>query len=104
MLTLIIIVVICALFGIATYAVLFQVGVLPGSEQPRGSERLPDQFDGGPTPLRRYGEPRTSPGVTAYLRGLPQGCLIAVLAAAALWFISWGIVLILALRILSSPY
>jgi hypothetical protein len=30
--------------------------------------------------------------------------MIAVMVAAAVWFIFWAIVLVLALRILSSPY
>lgn len=36
------------------------------------------------------------------LRELPQGCLIALIVAAALWFIAWTIVLVLALGILRS--
>jgi hypothetical protein len=37
------------------------------------------------------------------MRELPMGCLISLIAAGAIWFILWGIVLILALRLLRTP-
>ncbi len=35
-------------------------------------------------------------------RELPQGCLIALIVAASLWFIAWAVVLVLALGLLRS--
>lgn len=35
-------------------------------------------------------------------RELPQGCLIALIVAAALWFLAWTVVLVLALNLLRS--
>ena len=34
---------------------------------------------------------------------LPMGCLITLIVAGSIWFILWGIVLILALRLLRTP-
>ncbi len=36
------------------------------------------------------------------MRELPQGCLIALIVVATLWFIAWTVVLILALGLLRS--
>jgi hypothetical protein len=36
------------------------------------------------------------------LRELPQGCLIALIVFATLWFIAWAVVLVLALGLLRS--
>ena len=35
-------------------------------------------------------------------RELPQGCLIALIVAATLWFIGWTVILVLALGLLRS--
>ena len=37
------------------------------------------------------------------MREMPPGCLLSLIVAAAIWFILWGIVLILALRLLGTP-
>lgn len=37
------------------------------------------------------------------MRQLPVGCLLSLIVAASIWFILWGIVLILALRLLRTP-
>lgn len=37
------------------------------------------------------------------MRQLPPGCLISLILGASVWFILWGIVLILALRLLRTP-
>ncbi|CAN5153724.1 hypothetical protein BH24ACT1_BH24ACT1_00330 [soil metagenome] len=36
------------------------------------------------------------------MRELPQGCLIALIVAATLWFIGWTVILVLALGLLRS--
>lgn len=97
----------CALFGVLAYAVLLKTGLIPGSSTPlrgRGPETLPPEIDGSPRPLRRYGVSDSSGAVATRIRAMPQGCLVAILVTAAIWFLLWGIVLVLALRILSSPY
>ncbi len=87
---------VCVLFALATYGILYQLGVIPGS--PAAEQRSPSTSGfvlRARTPLEqaRRGE-----------RELPQGCLMAVLASAALWFLLWGVVLVLALRFLSDPF
>lgn len=68
----------CVVFGVILYLVFS--GVLSdGEERP--------SFGGG--------VPRMS--------GLPAGCLIALLVASAIWFVLWGVVLLLALRLLNTP-
>lgn len=37
------------------------------------------------------------------MRELSPGCLISLIVAASIWFILWGIVLLLALRLLRTP-
>ena len=37
------------------------------------------------------------------MKELPPGCLLGLIVAASIWFILWGIVLILALRLLRTP-
>lgn len=95
-----IIVVVCLLFGVATYGVLYQLGLLPGSP---GQVRSPEA---PPEPQPRRFDPRTRQdlGLSIARRELPQGCLTALIVGAALWFLLWGVVLVLALRVLSSPY
>lgn len=70
----------------AVYGFLYQSGLLesPGQRAASGSGRA---------------EPFRVPG----LGELPQGCLMAIVVAAFVWFVTWGIVLILALRFLRSP-
>ncbi len=63
--------------AIGVGAVLVQNGMLPGASG--DGVRLP------------------------HLPELPQGCLLALIVGAAVWFVLWGIVLILALRFLRTP-
>ncbi|HEX2699437.1 MAG TPA: hypothetical protein VHM89_04435 [Acidimicrobiales bacterium] len=37
------------------------------------------------------------------MRELPPGCLLGLIVAASIWFILWGIVLLLALNLLRTP-
>lgn len=37
------------------------------------------------------------------MKELPPGCLVTLIVAGAIWFILWGIVLLLALRLLNTP-
>jgi hypothetical protein len=95
-----IIVVVCILFGLATYAVLYQLGLLPGS--PGQTEVL--ERPGELRPRRFDPQTRQELGVSLVRREYPQGCLTTLIVAATLWFVLWGVVLVLALRVLSSPY
>ena len=90
----VILVVVCLLFAVATYFILYQLGVVPGppGTDDRTAGASPFSF-GTRSPLERAQSDRE----------WPQGCLISVLVAAGLWFLLWGVVLILALRILSDP-
>lgn len=37
------------------------------------------------------------------MKELSPGCLITLIVAGSIWFVLWGIVLLLALRLLSTP-
>ncbi len=75
---LIFILVVCVIFGVVVYAA-FATGLLSGESEP----------------VSFRGVPR--------LRDLSPGCLMALIVAGAVWFILWGIVLLLALRLLRTP-
>ncbi len=101
----ILVVFLCLIVAAVVYAVLAQTGVLPGPVQQNrvGASdefRLRPQGFGSPLPPTI-----ARPLSRAFrLRELPQGCLITLIVAGAVWFLLWGIVLILALRFLRSPY
>lgn len=62
---------------IGVCAVLVQAGILPGgSGEGFRVPRLPE---------------------------LPPGCLLAIIVAATVWFLAWGIVLVLILQFLRQP-
>lgn len=91
----VVILVVCLLFAGVTCYILYQLDVLPGRPGTEGATpRWAPPFGGG-TPLRQAQRAD---------REWPRGCLIAILVGAALWFVLWGVVLILALRVLSNPY
>lgn len=92
----VVIVLVCVLFAVGTCFILYQLGVVPGA--PDAGERqwwATQRTPGGRTPLQdaRRGD-----------REWPQGCLIGILVGAGIWFLLWGVVLILALRVLSNPF
>ena len=89
MLTFLLIVFGSLIVGVAVYGLLSQTGVLPTLTDTR--ERTPSS-----SPLAE--------GRVPHLRELPQGCLIAIILAALVWFALWGLVLFLALRFLRSPF
>lgn len=92
---LIVIILVCVVLAMGACFILYQLGLVPSgpdaAERPWAGQRPL----GGHTPLQdaRRGD-----------REWPQGCLIGVLVGAGIWFLLWGIVLILALRVLSNPF
>lgn len=96
---------VCVLFALATYGILYQLGVIPGS--PGSGQRPPSTSSTSSTSATSaFGLRARTPLEQARSGGreLPQGCLVTVLAGAALWFLLWGVVLVLALRFLSDPF
>ena len=92
----VVIVLVCVVFAVGTCFILYQLGVLPGS---------PDAGQGQWWATQRVGANRTPLQVARRGdREWPQGCLYAVLVGAGIWFLLWGVVLILALRVLSNPF
>lgn len=75
---LIFLLIVCVLFGVVVYAVLAS-GMLTGESQ---------GFEVGWPPR---------------LRQLPPGCLVTLIVVGSIWFIAWGIVLILAIKLLRTP-
>lgn len=75
---LIFLVIVCVLFALVLYAI-FSTGFLTGESEGFGINRPPR------------------------LRELSPGCLLSLIVAGSLWFIAWGIVLILAIRLLRTP-
>lgn len=81
------VIVLCVLLAIGVYAGLMASGILPGQEK-----RETPSFSSSSGVLPR----------APHLRELPQGCLIVLILAGLVWFVAWGIVLVLALNLLSS--
>lgn len=90
-----VIVVVCVLFALVTCFILYQLDVLPGRPGSGGGTTTWGSTLGARTPLREASRPD---------REWPHGCLIALLVGAGIWFLLWGVVLILALRVLSNPF
>ena len=88
---------VCVVVAVGTVAILYQLGVIPGSPAAgsRSSAAAPGLPFGGRTPLQQ---------AQRDARELPQGCLVTMLVVATVWFLLWGIVLVVALRFLSDPY
>ncbi len=68
--------IICGVLAIGVVAILAWMDLLPGFER----------------------QGRSSSGSE-----IPPGCLVGVVAACAVWFVAWAVVLILALNFLRTP-
>ncbi len=91
----VVIVLVCVVFAVGACFIFYQLGVVPrGPGSAEGPAWLRSAV-GSRSPLQ---EARSGD------REWPRGCLIGVLVGAGLWFLLWGIVLILALRVLSNPF
>lgn len=88
MIVLVIILVIAAIGGVAAYVIMQFTGVFgTTAEEPRLWR------SGGASDERRFSMPRR-------LEEVPQGCLVSVLVAMAVWILAWLVVLIVGLRVL----
>ena len=79
------------LLAVGIYYGITSSGIMPGSSS---------------EPYRPSSSRSTSSGVfprVPHARELPQGCLIALILAAAAWFIAWGVLLVIALDLVRSP-
>ena len=82
----------CVLLAVGLYYGLTSSGIIPGStDQPFSSSSSARPTSSGVFPR------------IPHTRELPQGCLLAIIVAAALWFLAWGVLLVLALDLLRSP-
>lgn len=91
---------VCVLIAIAAYGVFFQAKVLPGAPAPH---RAPEPA--GPRPAAVPGPPQAPARRRARrLRELPDGCLVTLIIGAIVWFLLWGLVLVLALGFLRDPF
>lgn len=86
-------VIMCVLFGVGLYMSLVSSGLIPGREEAK-SDRP-----------RTFGYSTDSGGVfprVPHVRELPQGCLIALILASTVWFLAWGVILVIAFNFLRS--
>ncbi|MBW3546633.1 MAG: hypothetical protein KY452_00650 [Actinobacteria bacterium] len=88
------IVALCLLLAIAVYAGLMASGILPSEDRDERPSLGGGGFGGGGGGGVLPQAPR--------LRELPQGCLIVLILVSLAWFAAWGIVLVMALNLLSS--
>ena len=91
MIVLLINLVVAAVGGVAVYLIMQYSGVLPSiPEEPRirtGADSGTSWRVGGGSVPRRLEE-------------VPQGCLVSVLVAMAIWILAWLVVLVVGLRVL----
>ncbi len=99
MIYLVVILIVLVVFAVV-YGILSQVGFL---EPPGGSSSSSSSsYSGGYAPAGRTGT-GGGPFRIPHFGELPEGCLLAVILFSLVWFVAWGIVLVLALRIIRSP-
>jgi hypothetical protein len=107
----IVVLIICAVLGVGVYYGLTYSGILPDSPpRPGRSEHraAPPSPSPGFRTTRQESWTDGGSGLfgifprVPHLRELPQGCLIALIIAATLWFVAWTVVLVLAFGILNS--
>lgn len=110
--TIIVVLIVCAVLGVAVYFGITYSGILPEPPQ-RSTDGRGHQGDPSP-PQSSFRTTRQQPwsdegdglfGIfprVPHVRELPQGCLIALIIAATLWFVAWTVVLVLAFGILRS--
>lgn len=102
----VLLVVIGVVLAVGLYVGLMSSGILPKPEGEASSDvggptRAFRQFGGSPDREAGNGLFGIFPRVP-HLRELPQGCLLTLIVAAALWFIGWTVALVLAIGLLRS--
>ncbi len=102
----VLVVIVCVLLGVGLYVGLMSSGIVPKPQREGGGE-----VSGGPRSFRQFGgnpDRESGDGLfgifprVPHLRELPQGCLLALIVAAALWFIGWTVALVLAIGLLRN--
>ncbi|MDQ3353020.1 MAG: hypothetical protein M3507_00775 [Actinomycetota bacterium] len=105
----VLVVMLAVVLGVGLYAGLMSSGIVP-RPQWEGSDD-PDPDADRRTSYRSLSGSRASDsgdglfGIfprVPHPRELPQGCLLALIVAAALWFIGWTVLLVLAIGLLRS--
>jgi hypothetical protein len=100
-------VIVSVLLSVGLYAALVSSGIVPGPQSGGGT----DPGVAGRTSYRNLSGRRVGQSDTGlfgifprvpHLRELPQGCLLALIVASALWFIAWTVLLVLAFGLLRS--
>ena len=92
-----IIVLLCVLFGLCAYGLMFKTGLLP--ESPHDVSTPAPGPVAPPAPVPTFGAKPAR-----QRRELPRGCMITLIVGASLWFTAWAIVLVLAVNFLRAPY
>ncbi len=105
----VLVVVIAVLLSVGLYVGLTSSGIVPGAERQERPERSGPGF-AGRTGYPTFGHDRSNESSAGMfgifprvprLRELPQGCLLALIVASALWCIGWTVLLVLAIGLLS---
>jgi hypothetical protein len=101
----VLVVIVSVVLAVGLYVGLMSSGIVP---KPEGDGRGP--VGATTRGFRQFGgsDRDTGNGLfgifprVPHLRELPQGCLLALIVVAALWFIGWTVALVLAIGLLRS--
>ena len=100
----VLVVIVCVLLAVGLYVGLMSSGIIPSPERAK-----PVDLGGGRPSYRTFGGDQDRDAGSGlfgifprvpHLRELPQGCLLALIVAAGLWFIGWTVLLVLAVSLL----
>ncbi|MBW3610752.1 MAG: hypothetical protein KY438_04395 [Actinobacteria bacterium] len=100
----VLVIILAVLLAVGLYVSLMSSGIVPGPQAPRGNDLAASRTSYRNLSGARVGD--SDSGVfgifprVPHLRELPQGCLLALIVAATLWFIAWGVLLVLAIALL----
>ncbi len=99
----VLVIILAVLLAVGLYVSLMSSGIVPGPQAPRGDDLAASRTSYRNLSDRASGSDSGLFGIfprVPYLRELPQGCLLALIVAATLWFIAWGVLLVLAIALL----
>lgn len=100
----VLVVIVCVVLAVGLYMGLMASGIVPGAEDDRGVD-----LGGSRTSYRTFGGAQQDDVGTGLfgifprvprLRELPQGCLLALIVAATLWFVAWAVLFVLAIGLI----